>query len=297
MKIPAAATGRTDLYMFDPFQLVIIGYDTDDGPEHELWSYRVPQLKTERINGAMVRNVLANGVHTPIAVVREKTADGGERVLVKLGRHRVIWARAASKLSHEQGGPMIKVRGYYLGGDKKTSAGLIMSENEARVASETLIKARDAERLVEQFAYSIEECAKQFVTTTATIKNWLQLLKADSRVLDAVESGTINASVALGISKLPKEAQLTELATAIASGSSAREVTERVSARANGKAIEKDPGTKRPSMAAIRKALKYLETHADALDPKAYQMLRWVAGEVDERSIKGLTEVLRGGKD
>ncbi|HVY65943.1 MAG TPA: hypothetical protein VHH11_14065 [Gammaproteobacteria bacterium] len=282
--IPKAAVGRGDLYIFDPFRLVIVGYDTDDGEAHPLYDERVRDL--DNVDPAWVANVAANGILTPIGVVRD-----GDRVLVKFGRHRVVWARRATEALRREGAPGVKVPGYYARSEDKVSLGLIVAENEIRRADALLAKARKAARLCAH-GYSVDDCATQFGVSVATIRNWLQLIEASAPVLRAVERGELGASAATELARLPRADQPAALTEALAKGAGAREIAETVRAKRRGE-TPSAARPMRPTVGVLRRVVAHLETHADDVDPLVFQTLRWAAGLVDARSVRGLTAVLR----
>src|SRR5271154_3135578 len=85
-QIVAAKRGTS--FWYDPDKLVIIGLDTDDGPEHKLYdaSIRKP------LNETTVKNYMVHGVLQDVTCRKN-----GNRLEVVLGRDRIRHAREAKK--------------------------------------------------------------------------------------------------------------------------------------------------------------------------------------------------------
>lgn len=85
---------RGTIFRLDPDELVIIGLDTDDGPEHPLYDASIKRP----LNEATVQDIMLRGVQH--AVTGRKN---GDRVEVVLGRDRTRHAREAKKRLLEKG--------------------------------------------------------------------------------------------------------------------------------------------------------------------------------------------------
>jgi ParB family chromosome partitioning protein len=209
---------KAELKMIDPDDLVIVGLDTNDGPDHELYDERA----LEPLDEALVKNVSVYGVLQPVTV-REQ---GGQLFVVD-GRQRVRAARSARNQQSKAG--EFEIRVPYTthgaeGADRQQLTGIMVSANEQRRADEVLVKAAKAARM-KALGASLDEVAIAFGRSTVTIRNWLSLLEADDAVLDAVRDGTCAVSAANEIVKYPKEEQAGVLNTLLGQTKNGR-VTE-----------------------------------------------------------------------
>jgi ParB family chromosome partitioning protein len=209
---------KAELKMIDPDDLVIVGLDTNDGPDHELYDERA----LEPLDEALVKNVSVYGVLQPVTV-REQ---GGQLFVVD-GRQRVRAARSARNQQSKAG--EFEIRVPYTthgaeGADRQQLTGIMVSANEQRRADEVLVKAAKAARM-KALGASLDEVAIAFGRSTVTIRNWLSLLEADDAVLDAVRDGTCAVSAANEIVKYPKEEQADVLNTLLGQTKNGR-VTE-----------------------------------------------------------------------
>jgi ParB family chromosome partitioning protein len=90
----AIAGRRLNAFAVDPDNLIIIGLDTDDGPEHPLYDERVKLPLDE----STVLNIMAIGVKEPVLV---RKTDGNPEVVD--GRRRTMHAREANRRLRELG--------------------------------------------------------------------------------------------------------------------------------------------------------------------------------------------------
>jgi ParB family transcriptional regulator, chromosome partitioning protein len=283
----------------DPNMLIIIGLDTEDGPEHPLYDERA----FLEVDSHLVANILVYGILQTVRVRRE-----GGRILVVDGRQRVKAARLAADRSSEAGEYAIRVPVWESEGDDKRIAGIMISSNEQRKADSALDRAFKAVRLLALLGDE-DEVGIAFGRSKPTIKNYLSLASADSRIHTAVREGSLSTQAAIELSKLARDeqvAQLTQLMKAMTGGriteavaKAARREVQGTSASdpnkaaaAPGESQEKeqdiDTGAARvPSEKArqavqagikrtwLRKALK-TEVAKD-LDPEHLAVLRWFA--------------------
>ncbi len=209
---------KAELKMIDPDDLCIVGLDTNDGPDHELYDERA----LEPLDEALVKNVSVYGVLQPVTV-REQ---GGQLFVVD-GRQRVRAARAAR--NHQSKAGEFEIRVPYTthgveGADRQQLTGIMVSANEQRRADDVLVKAAKAARM-KALGASLDEVAIAFGRSTVTIRNWLSLLEADDAVLSAVRDGMCAVSAANEIVKYPKEEQADVLNTLLGQTKNGR-VTE-----------------------------------------------------------------------
>lgn len=252
----------------DPNDLIIIGLDTEDGPEHPLFDERVFYELDEHF----VRNIMVNGVNTPVAV-REEAGQN----LVVFGRQRVRAAREASKRLSSAGDPSVKVPIRRLTGDDGQIMGIMISENAHRKGDDVLSNARKAARLLQRIG-DINEVAVHFGRSVTQVRNWLRLVEADPEIHEAIRTEAISASAGIEIAHKPREEQRDLLARVIkANAKSAGQVSESQVKKAKGPR-KAQPGIKRTW---IRKALKTDAAHQ--LSPENRAILNWFAtGEAEK---------------
>jgi len=194
---------RGNLLQFDPNEPFVIGVDTKDGPEHELWDERI-RLPLEE---PMILNIMAFGVKETITLRKGPEA----RYEVVDGRRRVMHAREANKRLKKQGEPLLYVPATVESGDEVHVSGVAISLNEIRRDDDTIVKAEKCIRLLARNGNDIKAAALAFGVTTAAIKNWIKVAELTPRVKKAVSAGEISASAASELHGLEKEEQIAKL--------------------------------------------------------------------------------------
>jgi ParB-like chromosome segregation protein Spo0J len=155
---------RETMFRVDPATLTIIGLDTDDGPEHQLWDERIK----DPLNESMVKNIMALGVIEPIIVVVEGSGDSRRAVVVD-GRGRTRHAREANRLLKERGEPGLVVPVVAEKGmSEKDQQLLAVSLNEIRRDDPTMVKAAKAARM-KQRGSSSQDIALAFGVDPQTV--------------------------------------------------------------------------------------------------------------------------------
>jgi ParB family chromosome partitioning protein len=195
---------RGNLYQFDPNEPVIVGLDTKDGPEHELWDERI-RLPLEE---SMVLNIMAVGVKETVILRLNK---GASRYEVVDGRGRIRHAREANKRLKKLGEELVYVPALLEQGDETHMAGLAISLNEIRRDDDTLTKAEKCMRLLQRNGGDHKAAAIVFGVSVAAIKNWAKVAELTPKVKRAVANGEISASAAAELHGLEKEAQIAKL--------------------------------------------------------------------------------------
>jgi len=285
---------RANMFRADPSELVIVGLDTDDGPEHPLYDERI-NLDLEE---TMVANIGYHGVLKPIIV--RKGADG--QAFVVDGRQRVRHARAANKELVAQGAKPILVPIVVERGDDARMLGISISTNEHRQNDGILVKANKAVRL-QSMGYDVPEIAREFGVSASTIKNWWSLLEAHPAVVRAVEDGTISPTVGYKLAKLNTEDQRNALDELLAEAkqNGGKVTVTKAKARASGQTGEGSGDgegsngsakPKAPGKALLRKVMEAATVAAAGGEPilseDAMAILRWATGDLRPKSIKGL---------
>lgn len=219
-----------DLPKIDPDELIIIGLDTDDGPEHELYDERV----LLPIDENLIKNVMVYGV-TQAVTVRQESG----KYYVVTGRRRVRAARQAKARQGEAGEFEIKVpitdHGAK-GADGIRLMGVMISENEQRQNDEVLTKAAKASRMLALGAH-LDEVSISFGRSVTTIRQWLKLLEAHPNLHVAIRHGLIATSAANEVAKYPRDVQpqvLLELQKQAGEGNRISEAMAKAYRQANG---------------------------------------------------------------
>lgn len=203
-----AGLHRTSIFHFDPDDLVIIGLDTKDGPEHRLYDERI----NDPITDQEIANIRTFGVRVPVLVQRD-----GNRWLVVDGRGRVRRARAAKQLQRKAGEEVLKVACVPQRGDDAMIFGVSRVANSCRTEDSPLRNAKNAQRMIDM-GKTQEEVAIAFGKSQSTVSTWLALLDLSPKVKAAVDSGKIAASAAAKLGKLSRKEQEESLGSLISNG-------------------------------------------------------------------------------
>lgn len=268
---------RLNAFGYDPDDLVIVGLDTSDGPEHPLFDERAKLPVSE----AFVKNVCVHGVLEPVLVRK----DGG-RVLVVAGRQRVKAARAANVLLRDEGSEAIEVPVMLRRGGDAVMAGVMISENEVRCADELATKLKKLERLVAQ-GWHEDDLAVAFGVSAQTVRSWLSLTEASKEVKTAVSAGLLSATAGAKIAALPRSDQAGAVEAATKDGKASVAKAGRVAkSKKDGSANSIEP----PSKRVLRKLSK-IQGPWDRVD--AGLLLDWVLGEIPDTEVPHLGAMLK----
>lgn len=268
---------RLNAFALDPNQCVIVGLDTDDGPEHPLYDEdRLKEL--EELDEAMVRNIQAHGVIQPITVRKN-----GDRPEVVAGRRRVVHAREAARRQAEAGEETVRIPATVKRGDDGHVLGLSRSENAIRRGDTALSKAKQTARLLD-FGKTEEDAAVYFGVTVQTINAWLKLLDTAPEVQKAVQAGKLGATAAAKLSSLSRAEQKAKLAEMQAEGKPTTQKATVAAKQARGKTA-----TSAPKKSDLKKVIKY----ADEIDPGEldfFDGLRFALGALPESDMTDILE-------
>jgi ParB family chromosome partitioning protein len=196
-----------EMFKFSPYDYVIIGLDTNDGPEHHLYDERIKLPVPEE----RVRNIQTYGVLKPVLFERD-----GDRQLVVDGRQRIRAARIAWDRQHAAGEVEIEVRGVPVRGDEAHLFGVSRAANVHQVDS-PMVDARNAQRRLD-LGMSKDAAATATGVTLQVLEQRLLLLGLAPDVRKAVESGAIGVTSAVVLGKLSKAEQSVRLKELTASG-------------------------------------------------------------------------------
>ena len=287
----ALNASRLNAFSMDPNDIVIIGLDTQDGPEHPLYDARVLLPVSEEL----VQNILLHGVMQP-GLVRK---DGTQAQCV-LGRQRTRATREANIRRAAMGQPplMMPVMAPVKADDSSLLA-MMISENELRQADTYQVKAEKCRRL-QQYGWDVKRIAVAFGCTAQAVRNYLSFWDMSPTVQAEVEAGAISPSAARQLVDLPRAEQDVAVATikeAVSAqptkeGKAPKAITQKDVATAQRAKEGKDAV---PTRALINKVLD----HEDAanLSEDVIRALRWVAGDFPASKIAGLTAILNAIKE
>lgn len=289
---------RLQAFYLDPFEVVIIGLDTEDGTEHVLYDERIALP----IEDADVDNVLKHGVLKPGILRKEKLPSGEERSVVLDGRQRTRWARAANERlaatygrdSDEYRRRMIRVP--YLPkqvSDASKQVSVMVAANHHK-ESDFVVKAKQARRMLDR-GMSAKEVAIDFAVTETAVSSWLRLLDLSSGMRSAVERGTLTPSAAVQYSDLAHEEQERIIAEAERLGVklTTTKAREDRAKRARGQ-TSKNPNVTRPVPASVVRKLVDHEGFMEGLTPSERGLICWLAGHAGmDRRVKGLRAALK----
>jgi ParB family chromosome partitioning protein len=248
----------------DPDDIWIVGLDTEDGEEHPLWDPR----SMLPVDDNLVKNIIAYGVLEPITVIKD-----GEMAQVVYGRQRVKAAREANKQLRKKGFEPIKVPCQYKRvPDEGELMGMMISENSLRQSESPMDNARKLARYLST-GKTEQDAAITFGVTQTTIRNYLTLLDLDKGVQKLVEGGTMSASAAQPLAKLPRKEQMEEAKKLIESG--------KATTRGAKSAANKKRGKKDTSMPTKKQIRDVLGDDSIKLHDEFRRGLRWVLGETE----------------
>lgn len=282
---------RETLYRVDPETLTIIGVDTKDGPEHQLWDERI-KLPLEE---SMVKNIMALGVREPVIVVVEGKGDERRAVVVD-GRRRVMHCREANKRLAKQGEPLLQIP---LVAEKGMSESdqmmLAASLNDIRTDDPVIVKAAKAARMKVRGA-SYEDIALAFGVEPQTVAMWVNINGLSDQVKKAVTEGRIKPTAAAQLVGLTPEKQKETLGELLADAAAGVKPTVN---RAKNRAKAKKNGGAHPPPGEVpqRRVLRrVVENGEKVLSEDFIRGIRFAIGDLSPNSVKGLA-ALMSGKD
>ncbi len=274
-------------WRLNPEDVVIIGLDTDDGPEHPAWDPRIKLPIKERF----VLQLMAEGVVTPIQVYKE---TGNGPPIVAEGRQRIRHSRIANERLIARGDDPITVPAVLAKGSDERITRVGMFTNAHRQDDDVLTKAANAERLGQRNGNDDAATALTLNVSESTIRNWRKLMELTPDVRKAVNSGVLSANAASQLHGMTKDEQLEAL----------KDVTSGP-AFGNGKArpatasqVNGSKGPKRPGKKAMQTRLDELQENFNTdrknlkSDQKAYargmiEALKYGLGQVEDVSDIG----------
>lgn len=299
----APRDSSAQVFMFNPDSpkdggdLIIIGRDTDDGPEHPLCDEESNALPVDL---DLVENILLLGkVLEPIAV--RKNGDKAEvvygrgRVLAVREINRRLRAEGVKSFEPKNGRGLFRVPGIR---DRSTDAELIKrmySENTQRRVMSALARARHIQRFLDQSGDEKAAC-NIFKLGSQQLKSQLQLLDLDKAVQKLVHTGSLLPTAAISLASLPRDEQKAAAEKLIASGATTvaaakAEVKRSRATKGGGKA---EDVVQAPSKRVLRRVV---EANAelddkDQLSEDFIRGIRFALGDISPAAIKGLTALM-----
>ncbi len=263
-------------------KLLLAHVDFDVDATHPLYDpYRRKQLESDELRDSLrERGLLQN-------IVCRYRPGGYDALEVVAGNRRVYNARRVD--------PEFELQITALELDDKETILLKNTENGQRVDDTVIAKAERSQRMMaEPFKCTLAEVAESSGVTPGAVRQWISLLKTDETVQAAVASGKITPKAAISISHKPAAEQraLVDRIVALAGGkpATARE------AKAAARSASRDNETySPPGVRELRRMIAYAESDAGGtiVAPETMQFMRWMAGELPDSKIAGMTELRR----
>jgi ParB family chromosome partitioning protein len=257
---------RKDTFLIDPTELVIIGLDTKDGPEHPLYDRRILKPVPE----ACVANVEMEGVIKTVDVVK---VDGVP--LVTDGRQRVRWAREANKRRAAMSLPPILVPVSVVSTNDEGAVRRGISANSNWVRETPLDQAYRIEKFLKLGGTKTEAMTAVGAPNLQTVDNLLRLLLLPETIRDQVDRGEVSVFQALGALKSGE-------VTSSMAPNKPKEKAKPLTPSKRGRPA----GPTKPTMKRI------LDSGKTTLPPSFVLAIRWCLGEVsdEQAGIAGLVK-------
>lgn len=192
---------KTNLYRYDPDDLVVVGLDTDDDETHPLYDPSV----NDTLDGESIAHADEHGITDAVTAVRKN-----KQALVVCGRRRTRTAREVNKLRKARGEEPLLLNVVFVASPPKGMDGsvylmtLMIRENLLRRNRTPIEKGRYAQRLLDTLIASgmdlkdaRVDVAERMGVTVQSIKDWTKVLGMAPEVVQAVNDGKISAHKAL----------------------------------------------------------------------------------------------------
>lgn len=292
---------KLDGEMMYPEDIIIIGRDTKDGPEHPNYDKRAHRDPTE----SMTKNIMTFGVLQAVGVRRN-----GDRVECIWGRQRIINAREANKRLVAMGLDRIRIPVTFKKAEDNALLSLLIIENEHRTEDNVIVRARKALALSDR-GKSLQEIADTFGKDPSTVDGWMQLLDLHPEVIEAIEQDVIGSDAAKNLLKLDRREQVSMLHQWAEKGvPTAAEAKEQVREKKKEKnkkegtdteneteVEEKETGARPLGAVEIRHLLAAHRAKLLNVDPLVIETIQVMIGQKLPDRIEGLKEALRNGKE
>jgi hypothetical protein len=267
---------RVEVDRIPATNLVVIGVDTEDGPEHPLWQPDAVRLaRTGAYDDQTVRSMQTHGVIQPI-VIYWREIDGILKPVVETGRKRVLHAREAARRMVDSGAL------------KSESDFLVMcrewSEVDASITMAENLRRRDPSPVeLGQYALSLrrylddEAVAAELNVSKPQVGKLCAIASGSEELREAVYNG-LTISKAARIATLPEDQQR-EVLLDIDLGADLKTVEDRVAlARGREKPIRL-PG-KKTRIAAFQRA------EDNELTPREWELMSLLAQQKELEQLE-----------
>ena len=304
--------------------VVIIGRDTKDGPEHCCWrddACRPASMMDTLVEEGQLQEALGRK-----AFVRDpKTNALVERVEIIFGVDRTASIREVNKTHKPSERMKLRIRLVPKGTTDEEIVAMIEAENARRKKDASPIRKAESAKRMLKFKIPEETILRvQGLTKIESVKRSLDLLELAPGLRKAVDDRIIKPSVALAATSLPhdeQEQKAAEWTAAPESAPAAKEVARQVKEQKQApeqrsKPEEGEVGP--PSKHTLNRTLKKLKALQEAKKPlpvsdhfhdtllalltdeptngslpaDVYAALRWLKSGKGVSKIKGLTELL-----
>lgn len=197
---------RQELKMYNPDEVIIIGVDTKDGPNH--WGYDEESNKTPLVE-ADVRFTYERGIIQNVLARRD-----GDRLIIVAGRGRTRQLREANKRRIADGLDPWFLPVRIVRGDEREMRALKHGENSHRREQTPFATAQRALELSQHFPE--DKAADIMGLGVAQFRNVLKLLDVGADVKKAVQQGKLGQTAAIELAALPEAQQSEQLAALLA---------------------------------------------------------------------------------
>lgn len=237
---------RQEVKLYDPFVVVVIGIDTEDGPSH--WAYDEDSNKNPLLE-ADVKFTYENGIIQNVLGKRD-----GDTIVIVAGRGRTRLLREANKRRIADGLPPWLLPVKIVMGDARKMLVLKHGENSHRREQSPFVRAQQAYELSQQFPE--DEAATIMGLGLKQFRDLQRLLDVGPAVKKAVLNGDLKQTAAIELAALPEVKQEEQLATIMATatengkGPTTRDVKAKIR-EATGKAPLETPSAKIKKVAGV----------------------------------------------
>lgn len=228
---------RGNHFLVDPSNIVIIGLDTKDGPEHPLFDKR----KDLPLLADRVQNFMYYGALKPILVQKD-----GDKLIAVDGRQRVRYLRAANAELAKRGEEQHRIKVIVVKGDGAHLFGMSRAAN-IHTADDKITTARDMQRYIDM-GRTPAEVAMTFGVSESSLRNHLAMLDLAPEIQAEISAGEIGTVAAVQLAALPQaeQAEVVAEAKAEAKATGKKVTSDSLAAKAREKA-GKAPSTNTPS--------------------------------------------------
>jgi ParB-like chromosome segregation protein Spo0J len=260
---------RKDTFLIDPTELVIIGLDTKDGPEHPLYDRRIKKPVPE----SFIANVEMEGVIKTIDVIKV----AGNAVVAE-GRQRTRAAREANVRRAAMSLPPILVPVSVISTDDEGTVRRGISANSNWVRETPIDQAYRIDKFLRLGGTKTEAMTAVGAPNLQTVDTLLRLLLLPETIRDQVDRGEVSVFQALGALKSGE-------VTSSMAPNKPKEKAKPLTPAKRGRPA----GPTKPTMK------KVLDSGKTTLPPSFVLAIRWCLGEVSDEQA-GLAGLVKKGK-